>query len=289
MPPRKTIWLFTVFLFLIPGSTPLLADEIPNAENLYRNTVVLTNGYAHGSGVLFSRDDRTFIWTAGHVADLFENRSNGTYRIVTVIQGDQKGTARVLRGGDCDYARDFALFEVIEGNFGAGDSHFFRAYNEVYRGQEIIHCGTPYDRDWNERLVTFGRISNVDHECGGPPLVVALKFDMIDITGGPGCSGGPVIDEKDGGILGLLVMDMNNRMLVMEPTRYLHVWAAEHDCLWAFDRDIPVPSEIVPWLSDRYLRECKRREPGEGWGESPEEEGKNILLTILSIFFMGIM
>jgi hypothetical protein len=235
-------------------------------EDLRENTVVVTNGYGHGSGVLFERDGRTFVWTAGHVADIF-HRGDGTYSEVTITKGEQRGTARVLRGGDLTHDADFALLEVMSGDIEsdtAERTHFYRAFNCITLGQEIVHCGTPYDKSWYERLVFFGRISAVRNYCAPVfGLTATGRFlDHVDLTAGGGCSGGPVVDRNTGGIVGLLVMGLGNghRLNIIEPTRRLYGWASRHDCLWAVDREVPMPATIVPWPADSYLRECRDRE-----------------------------
>lgn len=242
------------------------------AEDLRDNTVVVTDGYGHGSGVVFENKGRLFVWTAGHVADIFM-RPDGTYREVTITQGERSVTARVLRGGDCEYDADFALLEIIGDDIRPKDSAdigFYRAFNTVELGQEIVHCGTPYDRDWNERLVFFGRISAVAQMCDPVPGLTATsrRLDHVDLTAGGGCSGGPVVDKETGGIVGLLVMGLRNghRLNIIEPTRRLYRWASRHDCLWAVDRDVPLPAQLSPWPADSYLRECRDRE-GDWTGE----------------------
>ena len=248
------------------------------AEDVYRNTVVVTNGSGHRSGVLFTRGDRTFVWTAGHVGDIFA-RSDGTFKEATIIQGDKTAFARVLRCGDWTVDTDCALLEIVSGDEMEGDAFFYRAFNHIKLGQEIIHCGTPLDIDLNERLVFYGRISCVDKLIDGLPLKAPRNIDHVDITGGPGCSGGPVVDKEDGGIIGLLIMGSGPSMMIIEPTRSIYGWCVTHSCLWAFDRSEPMPSEITPWISDEYMRRCKERDttPQNGWGEPvvvPIEDAK---------------
>ena len=244
------------------------------ADDIRGNTVIVTNGMGHGSGVMVSNSGRTFIWTAGHVAEIFEN-SDGTYREATILQGGKVARARVIRGGDFVHDRDFALLELIGDHGLSGDAHFYQAFDEIELGQRIVHCGSPFDKNWNERLVFFGRMSAVEQWCD--PVFGLINtgryLDHIDITGGGGCSGGPVVDEADGGIVGLLVMGMQNghRVNIMEPTRYLYAWAKRHDCMWAVDFTLSVPAEITPWLSDSYLRRCRERDDSRhgDWGKAP--------------------
>lgn len=255
-------------LFLLATSM-CFADS--KAEKLQDNTVVLSNGSGHGSGVLFSRDGETFIWTAGHVAEIWTN-SDGTFDQVPVIQGDKRGMAEVLRSGDHNAGVDVALLRLVEGDFN-GTAEFYRGFNEVKVGQKVIHCGSPYDKEWNERLIAYGRIANVDRLVDGRPLLAPRRIDQVDITAYPGCSGGPVIDEETEGIVGLLVMGSAPRLTIIEPTRHIYKWAKEHDCLWAFDRSVNLPASMPAWPSDQFLRQVRERYcPSDSeWGELPIE------------------
>ncbi len=254
------------------------------AEDLKRNTVVVTNGTGHGSGVLFTHGDRTLIWTAAHVADMFA-RSDGTFREVTIIRGDERAVARVIRCGDCTVDTDVALLEIASGDEMEGDAFFYQDFGNISLGQEVIHCGTPLNISWNERLVTFGRVSGVDKLLRGRPFTTPRRLDHVDITGGPGCSGGPIVDRGTGGIVGLLVMGTGPSMAIMEPTRYIYEWCVTHDCLFAFDRAVDMPKEMVPWLGDRYLRDCRERDatPHGDWGKPkpPPEPESSILDGII--------
>jgi len=264
--------MITILSLLLLVVSPCFAEP---AKRLQANTVVLTDGYGHGSGVLFSRDRETFIWTAGHVADIWMN-SDGTYDPIPVVQGGRLGAAEVLRVGDYEAGVDVALLRVTEGDF-KGDAEFYRGFNDVKVGQKVIHCGTPLDKDWNERLIAYGRFAYVDRLVEGRPLLEPRRIDQVDITAYPGCSGGPVVDEETGGIVGLLVMGSSPRLTIIEPTRHIYKWAKEHDCLWAFDRMVDMPGTPVAWPGDRFLRQVRDRYcPSDGgWGTlppSPEPE-----------------
>ncbi len=266
-------YLYVLILLLV--STPCLA-QLTDSEQLQENTVLLTNGHGHGSGVLFTRtdDDRvtTFIWTASHVANNFM-KHNGTFAPVDVIQGDKRATARVLRSGDSYTGADCALLEVISGDDFNGTAKFYRGFNEVKVGQKIVHCGTPLE-PLNERLVTFGRVSYVDRLFDDSRLLLNPRLlDNIDITAYPGCSGGPIVDEETYEIIGLLIMGSEPRLSIIEPTRSIYDWAKAHDCMWAFDREVELPRELVPWRADLYNRLLEERytdELDDRWGHRPE-------------------
>ena len=262
--------LLLLFAMLTPAvAEPTLPEELQN------NTVVLGDARGHGSGVLWTRTecDRqvTFIWTAGHVADMWMN-PDGTFRPVPVIQGDKRGFAEVIRAGDSEAGVDVALLKVVDAVF-VGTAKFYRGFDEVEVGQRILHCGTPLDRDWNQRLVSYGRFSYVDRLVDGWPMLAPHRFDQVDLTAAPGCSGGPVIDEATGGIVGLLVRGSGPGLAIIEPTRNIYQWAKEHDCLWAFDPTVSMPATMQSWPSDIFLRTVRERycPLDDDWGELPPE------------------
>lgn len=242
--PLAAILLLTICI-------PCFAD--PVAEKLQDATVMLTDGQGHGSGILFTRDGTTFIWTAAHVGEIWVN-DDGSYGEVTVLQGNKVGKARILRCGDYSQGADVCLLELTEGDMQGPEIEFYAPFEHIKLGQEILHCGTPLDK-LNMQLVSYGNVSYVGRDFCQPGLVdVPRNLDNIDITGYPGCSGGPVIDRETGGIVGLLVMGSAPRLAIMEPTRSIYQWALAHDCLWAFNRTVPMPDNRIQWVSDRYRR-----------------------------------
>ena len=271
----KLATLISTLLLTLTVAMGATLHEPSVPEKLQGNTVVLTLPHGHGSGALFTNGDSTFIWTAAHVADNWE-RMDGTFALVDVVQGDKRGKAEVIRSGDCESGVDVALLCIVEGDF-TGTTTFYRDFNNVYVGQKVIHCGTPLNRRWHERLIRYGRVSNANTLLEGAPLLTAKQLDQIHVTAYPGCSGGPVIDEETEGIIGLLVMGSGPGLEVIEPTRRIFTWAKEHDCLWAFDSSLDLPENIVAWPSDMYLRKVKERDcPIDGWGDVKQESPKDL-------------
>ncbi len=271
-------YLYALLLFLI--CLPCLAmDPVNFYEELQGNTVFLTDGIGHGSGVLFTREDeagneRTLIWTAGHVANIFMNRDDGTFETLEVIQGDLNGVARVLRASDDYLDVDCAVLELVEGEGFNGLANFYRAFNHIEVGQEVIICGTPLSPT-NERLVSVGIIAYVDRFFDDPYMVLEPRLlDQVDITAYPGNSGGPVIDKTTGGIVGLLVMGSAPRLTIIEPTRNMYDWSKRHDCMWAFDREVEMPVKTSAWRGDLFDRLINERYTGDiddRWGDPVSE------------------
>lgn len=242
-------------------------------ERCYNNTVAIQDIGNCGSGVLFTREDSTFIWTVAHVAKHYM-KPDGTFREITIRQDNKVAKARVLRCGDCYVAHDLALLQIIEGDL-KGDAQFYRAFNEVKLGRKIIHCGTPYGSRLNANLLFYGNISHIGRIFSLPFMPVPREIDQCDIITHPGCSGGPVFDAETGDILGLMVLGGNPGLTAIVPTRIIYGWTKSHDCLWAFDPEIPLPRSIVSWRCDTLDRLIKERDTSEidkRWGKELEPE-----------------
>jgi S1-C subfamily serine protease len=221
----------------------------------------------HGSGVLFTRAGETFIWTAAHVAEHFMN-SDGSFSEIMVIRGRRTAKARVIRCGDAYVTHDLALLQITEGGL-KGGARFYKAFNEVELGQEIIHCGAPFNVRLNGNLLFFGHVSHIGRMMSIPFFILEREVDQCDVNAHPGCSGGPIFDAKTGDILGLLSLGGEPGLTAIVPTRIIYEWAKSHDCLWAFDPKVPLPESIVAWRADKLDREIAVRdttEVDERWG-----------------------
>jgi Trypsin-like peptidase domain len=288
------------FILALSLTTFAIGGESTIPEHCYNNTIVIKDDGSHASGVLFTRQNSvdtvkhaykwidpffleitdevdltftsktvTFIWTVGHVADYYM-RADGTFRDVTIVRGDKTATARVIRAGDCYAADDLALLQVI-GDGLKGDARFYRAFNEVKLGMEIIHCGSPYDSILNENLIFHGNISHVDRTMSFFFMPEPRQLDQCDIIAYPGCSGGPIFDTVKGDILGLMSLGGEAGLTAMVPTRIIYEWAKSHDCLWAFDPEVPLPDTIISWRGDVLTRLIESRDTSvidERWGSA---------------------
>ena len=267
---RWKLWILSVCCVAAFSLAHLYASS-PVAKRCVNNTVVVQTGPGHGSGILFTRPGGTFIWTAAHVIQGVM-RPDGSFRDVMIRHGSQRAMARVLRCGDAPVAQDIALLQIIEGSL-EGDARFYKAFNEVEVGQEIIHCGSPFDNRLNENLLFFGHISHVGRMFSLPNLEPRI-VDQCDVNALPGCSGGPIFDAETGDVLGFLSMAGAPGLTAVVPTRCIYEWAKTHDCLWAFDPEIPLPASITPWVGDRLDRIIEARDTSEidaRWGEADLE------------------
>lgn len=251
------------------------------AERCQNNTVVVTDGMGHGSGVLFTRTDAagnevTFVWTVGHVAN-HVMRPDGTFHELTVIRGDKRARAIVLRSSDNEIDHDVALLRIVGSADFHGDAEFYRAFKHVRVGQPVIHVGTPLGVV-HECSVYCGNVCYVDREYRYRPVLRPRLVDQINVTCLPGCSGGGVFDAETGGILGFVTIGNTETIACITPTRYIYEWAKSHDCLWAFDREVPLSAGITPWRGDLHTRIIAERDTSvidARWGDllpDPEPE-----------------
>lgn len=149
------------------------------------SVVVVYNESGHGSGAIV---DVNCVLTAGHVADQNDLR-------VRTSDGDDCRVVRVVRDPNSDLALVF-----IEGAFDPGHPPLRIDDQPLRVGEEITMIGTPYSRDLMN-CVCHGRVVKVDYN----PFGLYVNIDVLDVHGGPGCSGGPVIDLK-GAIRGVIVL-----------------------------------------------------------------------------------
>ena len=249
---RKRMTSFCLALILSITTVVLSAEPPSIPEQCSNNTVVVIGPASHGSGVLYTKGDTTFIWTAAHVIDKYM-QPDGTFRDFLIVQDKSRARARVLRCSDYMVTHDIALLQVVRGNL-KGGAQFYEAFDEVELGQEVIHCGTPFDPAVNSNLLFFGHISYIGRMFRLPILPIAREVDQCDLPTYSGCSGGPVFDAETGDILGIMVMGGKPGLSVMVPTRKIYEWAESHDCLWAFDSGVPLPKKIILWPGDRLER-----------------------------------
>lgn len=133
------------------------------------------DGIYVGSGVLISK--KGDVLTAAHVVSsamkqrVFE--LNGTKHDCTILSRNEPQDLAILR---CS---------------GLANRAYIRHVSSVSRGERVIAIGSP---GIDNLLVTSGIVSSFDHERG--------KL-LVDISAGPGMSGGPVFNMK-GELVGIV-------------------------------------------------------------------------------------
>lgn len=288
---------FAAALLLLICTSPAFA-ELTVAERCQRNAVVVATRVGHGSGVAFTRTDAegtdtTFVWTAAHVVNSVM-KDDGTFGVLTTMRGDRQARAIVLRAGDHAAGRDIALLQVVDPDeMIRGNAQFYRAFNQVRPGQEVLLVGTPLG-PMHECSVYHGCISYVGRDWRYPPLHKAREMDQVNVTAYPGCSGGPVCDKETGGIVGLISLGGRPGLAAIEPARFIYDFAKSHDCLWAFDREVPLPTQLVAWrgdLVDRLIAERETTQIDARWGspfpEAPSIQGR-LLRTLIDLILPAV-
>jgi S1-C subfamily serine protease len=197
-----------------------------------------------GTGVLVTRQlgnvKRTFVWTAGHVAQLLM-QPNGTFKSATIYQerrvdgrwvGEVRTEAKVLAYSDPEVGDDLALLEVLKDNFTDASAEFDDSGKPSPIGTELVHVGCTlglYDS------VSYGIISQTDRDL----LNTGKVFDQTSCMGYPGSSGGGVY-LKNGKCIGLLVRGAGAGLNFIAPTRRMWDWAVKYKLEWAIDPSRPV-------------------------------------------------
>jgi hypothetical protein len=246
--------LLALSLFL---TTVAASAEETVSEHLQNISVTIRSGYGQGSGVLFTRGDRTFVWTAGHVvknlrktrtvivdgseltvvefkdAQLVTEFREGSRRI-----GEQKMDCRVIRYSDARQGEDLALLEVRKRNFSTESVVFDTGIPVI--SDELFHVGSLHGQVGANSLTT-GVVSQIGRvlDLGANGKV----FDQVSTPGFPGSSGGGVFNKGDGTCIGLLVRGTGETFCLIVPVRRIRAWAEQASITWALDRSVPLPSD----------------------------------------------
>jgi S1-C subfamily serine protease len=167
----------TVTVVLILAIMPTLA--IPPFDSC----VLVTNANGgHGSGVVVGP---YAILTAKHVSVCqglsIRTESGQVHDVVYVIPGE--GDAALL---------------IVDANL---PPPLVLSTTPMVRGDDVIAIGAPFNRSM-QNSVLFGHVVNVDQEIDYS-LGLTKNLDIVDVHGGPGCSGGAVI--HDGRVVGIMV------------------------------------------------------------------------------------
>lgn len=228
-------------------------------QHLQEVSVTVKSGSGQGSGVLFSRDGHTFVWTAGHVVDnLRKTRQvtiNGTSKTVVefddaaIVQefkeggrriGETKMDAKVLRYSDADYGEDLALLLIRKSNFTKASVTFYLDDNIPEIGTELYHVGSLLGQ-FGANSLTTGVIAQTGRVLD---LGKGTVFDQTTATAFPGSSGGGVFLKKDGRYVGMLVRGAGEGFNFIVPVRRLRAWAKEAKVEWAVDPKVVLPADF---------------------------------------------
>jgi len=237
-------------------------DEAKKAEQdvpsfLQDISVTISTRFAEGSGVAFTRDGITFIWTAAHVVnDLRSTRTivdpqTGTKRTIiefadaqvvkTLIEdgravGRIQMDAKVVRYSGADYGNDLALLRVRKKNYIRTSAKFYLEEKIPSLGTRLFHVGSLLGQVGSNSM-TAGIVSQHGRVLSGLQGV----FDQTTVTAFPGSSGGGVYLE-DGRYIGMLVRGAGEGFNLIVPVRRMRTWAKEAGIEWAMDPTVKMPS-----------------------------------------------
>lgn len=229
----------------------------PTVQHLQAVSVTIRSGSSQGSGVMFTRGDTTYVWTAAHVVDnLRKTRTvivNGTPKVVvefadaSVVQefrqdgrriGEAKMDARVIRYSDSEQGHDLALLEIRKRNFTAA-SVTFADSTIPELGTDLYHVGSLLGQFGSNSLTTgvvsqIGRVLNLGAN--------GVTFDQVSTPGFPGSSGGGVFRRDNGQYIGMLVRGAGETFTFIVPIRRMRAWADSAGIMWAMDPTVPMPT-----------------------------------------------
>ncbi len=235
-----------------------LRAEETVSEHLQNISVTIRSGYSQGSGILFTRGDRTFVWTAGHVVD---NLRKTRWVIVDGVEvavvefkdaqlvrefrqngrriGEQKMDCKVIRYSDSEQGEDLALLEVRKRDFSTESVEFYDGEVPVI-GTDLTHVGSLRGQ-FGANSMTTGVLSQIGRvlDLGANGIV----FDQVSTPSFPGSSGGGVFNQDDGTCIGLLVRGSGETFGLIVPVRRIRAWAGRAGITWALDRSVPMPTD----------------------------------------------
>jgi serine protease Do len=182
-------------------------------EDLTHKSVTVLCGKGVGSGVIYKKYGRVYVWTCAHVVG-YSPKIN-VYQDVTykgVFHHRNESKAKVL---SVSYGRDLALLEVDDPKFGASSTIFRNGQAEM--GEDVWAVGSMFGPRFHNSL-TKGIISYNGRNIEGQTR------DQADFYHAPGSSGGPVFD-KDGKCVGLVSMTYGPGLGIFVPVRVMREWA----------------------------------------------------------------
>jgi S1-C subfamily serine protease len=260
--------LLLVATFLSVASIPSVRDTAVYADDkkaeqsipafLQDISVTISANRSEGSGVAFTRDGITFIWTAAHVVDgLRSTRTivdpkTGSKRTIiefadaqiikTLVEdgrtvGRIEMDAKVIRYSDANHGHDLALLRVRKKNFIATSSRFYLDAKIPSLGTRLFHVGSLLGQVGSNSM-TAGIVSQHGRVLSGLNGV----FDQTTVTAFPGSSGGGVYLE-DGRYIGMLVRGAGEGFNLIVPVRRMRTWAKEAGVEWAIDPKAKMPTQ----------------------------------------------
>lgn len=225
-------------------------------ELLVDQTVLVQNEDGCGSGVLFTKGDVSFVWTAAHVmrkdppaagiamlglinpADLpppvvlkEATVTQRLYRNGEVI-GEHKAVAELI-AYTAEY--DLALLEIKQRSFTKASATFYDESTVPGLGTPVYHVGNYHC----DALFSLAE-GIISQHLGQKDQTSALIF--------PGSSGGGVFLKSDGQYIGMVQSFKHPNVSYFCPIRHMREWARSAGVEWAMTRSLPTPADRSGFL-----------------------------------------
>lgn len=237
--------LFALALILVPNAektVPEIDQEV---------SVSVETQEAYGSGVVFTREGTSFVWTAAHVvatARHVRNVDSGDGKPKEVVTFDPVEVSKQISiGGRTAFRAAYVAYVIKYSEIGTGQDlallrvetpNAFPTSARFYLDSAIPKVGTPLYHvgsmgQWPESVTT-----GVQSFSGR--IMDGLVFDQTSAPALPGSSGGGVFLE-DGRVIGIFARQSSPALSFYIPLRRIKAWAEENNLMWALDPSVPMP------------------------------------------------
>lgn len=240
---------------MCPPPAVRAADGPSLPEVLQAVSVTIKAGQAEGSGVVVTRADTNYIWTAAHV--VAGNRTERTvvdpvtgirrtiveFKDVGVIQSLYEGgrkvgqlemLAEVLKYSGANHGEDLALLRIRKRNFIRESASFHSGTDIPAPGTDLLHVGSLQGQ-LGSNSVTDGIVSQIGR------LHEGKVYDQTTVTAFPGSSGGGVFLKANGLYVGMITRGAGETFNLMVPIRRIKTWATRVGIGFALDPTAPIP------------------------------------------------
>lgn len=264
--------LFTVVTLVVATLVFLLGLyfmhlEKPVALNMSSSVHVFSpkggGGGMYGSGVVFINQNKTFVWTCGHVvannAGFNPSINFQTHKVLFGLQpsdvevhtklfnknfqesGLISVKARIIR---YSYKDDLALLELNNTQIFQNSVVFPNTSSYAPNpGSKVFHIGSMGGPDG------FGSVSEGIYGLRGIDRFGQF-LDRVGMGLEGGSSGGGVFESNSGRCVGLMAQKINVAQGYIIPFREMFKYCQRVDCVWAMDPTIEVPSDYRKILTD---------------------------------------
>ena len=246
---------FLLLVLMSVNQVPDQQEKVP--QYLQDISVTISAGGSQGSGVLKSRGETTYVWTAAHVVEglrhvrtVLDPNSGSDRKLVefddVVIlkelyeEGRSVGKvemqAEVLRYSDPENGEDLALLRVRKKGFHVKDSVVFSEAKTIPEvGTRLWHCGSLLGQT-GSNSITEGLLSQIGR------VYQKKVYDQSSCNAFPGSSGGGIF-LKNGKYIGMLTRGSGETYNLFVPLRRMRDWATKVGVTFAMDDTVPVPDE----------------------------------------------